>query len=209
MEIPARFVRSFLYFRNRYHKRSKVTLFGQSAGALSASHHYLNENFSTVARAAVRIHLPHYGRSASSHGGTTRRFFNLERVLLFPSLMVTAQLLLGCSSRTTRGLAPRPRQITPSLASSPLTHLISEPAWIPQWPSNYSPSAPFLMGPRAFSATSPPGDYCVGRVDEYHLWLAQSSTKVRFFQVRDYILTLAQGPPSFRRTSELRILPFG
>ncbi|KAI0284358.1 Alpha/Beta hydrolase protein [Russula aff. rugulosa BPL654] len=31
----------------------KVTVFGESAGALSASHHYLNENFSTVARAAI------------------------------------------------------------------------------------------------------------------------------------------------------------
>ncbi|KAI9466877.1 esterase 1 [Lactarius psammicola] len=32
---------------------AKVTLFGESAGALSASHHYLNENFTTVARAAI------------------------------------------------------------------------------------------------------------------------------------------------------------
>ncbi|KAI0307297.1 esterase 1 [Multifurca ochricompacta] len=32
---------------------NKVTVFGQSAGALSASYHYLNENFSTVARAAI------------------------------------------------------------------------------------------------------------------------------------------------------------
>ena len=32
----------------------QVTVFGESAGALSASYHYLNENFSTVARAAVR-----------------------------------------------------------------------------------------------------------------------------------------------------------
>ncbi|KAH9062838.1 esterase 1 [Lactarius vividus] len=32
---------------------AKVTLFGESAGALSASHHYLNENFSAVARAAI------------------------------------------------------------------------------------------------------------------------------------------------------------
>ncbi|KAF8505638.1 extracellular triacylglycerol lipase precursor [Russula emetica] len=31
----------------------KVTVLGQSAGALSASHHYLNEKFSTVARAAI------------------------------------------------------------------------------------------------------------------------------------------------------------
>ncbi|KAI0284362.1 extracellular triacylglycerol lipase precursor [Russula aff. rugulosa BPL654] len=31
----------------------KVTVFGESAGALSASFHYLNENFSTVARAAI------------------------------------------------------------------------------------------------------------------------------------------------------------
>ncbi|KAI0004879.1 Alpha/Beta hydrolase protein [Russula compacta] len=31
----------------------KVTVFGESAGALSASYHYLNDNFSTVARAAI------------------------------------------------------------------------------------------------------------------------------------------------------------
>ncbi|KAH9999287.1 Alpha/Beta hydrolase protein [Russula vinacea] len=31
----------------------KVTVYGQSAGALSAFYHYLNENFSTVARAAI------------------------------------------------------------------------------------------------------------------------------------------------------------
>ncbi|KAI0303270.1 esterase 1 [Russula brevipes] len=31
----------------------KVTIFGESAGALSASYHHLNENFSTVARAAI------------------------------------------------------------------------------------------------------------------------------------------------------------
>ena len=97
-------------------KRSKVTVLGQSAGALSASHHYLNENFTTVARAAVRIRLPHYIRSASSHGGITRRSSNLELVLQLPSLMVTVQLLLGPSSQTTRDLAPRPRQITRSLA---------------------------------------------------------------------------------------------
>jgi hypothetical protein len=190
-------------------KRRKVTVFGESAGALSASHHYLNENFSTVARAAVRPRLPHYARSASSHGGTTRRFSNLELVLPLPSLMVTAQLLLGCSSQTTRDLAPRPRQITRSLASSPPTHLIFEPAWTPLLPSNYSPFSPFLMGPRAFSATSPLGDYRMGRADKCHLWLAQPLMKVCFFQAHDGTLTLAQGRCSFRRTFELKILQFG
>ncbi|KAH9077320.1 esterase 1 [Lactarius deliciosus] len=34
---------------------AKVTLFGESAGALSASHHYLNENFTAVARAADQL----------------------------------------------------------------------------------------------------------------------------------------------------------
>jgi acetylcholinesterase len=32
----------------------KVTLFGESAGASSAAYHYLNEDFTAVARAAVR-----------------------------------------------------------------------------------------------------------------------------------------------------------
>ena len=108
-------------------KPSKVTVFGQSAGALSASHHYLNENFSAVARAAVRTRLPHYARSASLRGGTSRRFSNLELVPPLPSLTVTVQLPLGSSSQTTRDLVPRPRQTTRSLASSPPTHLISEP----------------------------------------------------------------------------------
>lgn len=174
---------------------------------MSASHHYLNENFSTVARAAVRTRLLHYPRLISCRA--TRRFSNLELVLPFPSLMVTVQLLLGCSSQTTRDLAPRPRQITRSLASSPLTHLISEPAWTPVLPSNYSPFAPFLMGPRAFSATSRPGDCRVERVDECHLWLAQPSTKVCFFQVHDGTLTPVQGRFSFRRTFEPKILQFG
>jgi acetylcholinesterase len=31
----------------------KVTIFGQSAGAMSTFYHYLNQNFSTVARAAI------------------------------------------------------------------------------------------------------------------------------------------------------------
>jgi hypothetical protein len=35
----------------------KVTVFGESAGALSTSYHYLNENFTAVARAAVRTCL--------------------------------------------------------------------------------------------------------------------------------------------------------
>jgi carboxylesterase type B len=43
---------------SRYHKRQKVTVFGESAGALSASYHYLNEDFPTVARAAVCACLP-------------------------------------------------------------------------------------------------------------------------------------------------------
>jgi hypothetical protein len=35
----------------------KVTVSGESAGALSASYHYLNEDFATLARAAVRAFL--------------------------------------------------------------------------------------------------------------------------------------------------------
>jgi carboxylesterase type B len=74
----------------------KVTVFGESAGAISASYHYLNEDFSTVARAAVRTGLLLHGCCAPSHGGTSRRFFNLERLLPLPTLMATVELLLGC-----------------------------------------------------------------------------------------------------------------
>ena len=56
------------------------------------------------------------------------RFSNLERVPPFPSLTVTAELLLGCSLQKTHDLAPRPCQTRRSLASSPPTHLISERA---------------------------------------------------------------------------------
>jgi Carboxylesterase family len=57
-----------------------------------------------------------------------RRFSNPERVPPFPSLMVTVELLLGWPSLKTPNLVPRPRQTRHSLASSPLTHRISEPA---------------------------------------------------------------------------------
>ena len=124
--------------------------------------------------------------------------------------MVTVQLLLGTSLQTTRDLAPRPRQMTRSLASSPPTHLISEPAWTPLLLLNHSPFAPLLMGTRAFSVTSPRGDYRMGRVGVCRLWLAQISTKVCFFQVQDDgTLTLAQGQCSFRRTFEPKILQVG
>ena len=36
---------------------------------MSTFYHYLNKDFSTVARAAVRIHLTHYVGSGSSHDG--------------------------------------------------------------------------------------------------------------------------------------------
>ena len=121
---------------------------------MSASHHYLNENFTTVARAAVRTRLPHYARNTSSHDGTTRRFSNLVLDLPLPYLMATVQLPLGISSQTTRDLVPRPHQMTCFLASSPPTHLISKPAWNPLLLLNHSLFAPLLMDLRVFSATS-------------------------------------------------------
>lgn len=45
----------------------KVTIFGESAGAASASHHYLNEDFTTFARAAVRAFLPPHECHSSSY----------------------------------------------------------------------------------------------------------------------------------------------
>ena len=93
---------------------------------MSTFYHYLNKDFSTVARAAVRIHLPRYVGSSSSHDGNISRFSNPERVLHFRSLMVIAELLLGCFLQKIRNLVPRPCQTTRSLASSPPTHLISE-----------------------------------------------------------------------------------
>ena len=55
VEIPARYVLRFSCSPRRlYHNQLQVTIFGQSAGAMSISYFYLNEDFSTVARAAVR-----------------------------------------------------------------------------------------------------------------------------------------------------------
>ena len=53
--ILARYVRGSLTSPHCHHLNpSQVTVFGQSAGAMSISYFYLNDDFSTVARAAVR-----------------------------------------------------------------------------------------------------------------------------------------------------------
>ena len=52
------------------------------------------------------------------------RFSNLARVLPFPSLMATVELLLGCSLQKTHDLAPRHCQTRRFLASSPPTRRI-------------------------------------------------------------------------------------
>lgn len=109
-------------------EQSKVTVFGESAGALSASYHYLNDNFSTVARAAVRTCLPHHGRSASSHDETCRRSSNLGQPPPFPSSKPIVELPLGCFLQTMCNLVLQPPQITRSLASSLPILLTSVPA---------------------------------------------------------------------------------
>ncbi|KAI9448172.1 esterase 1 [Lactarius indigo] len=67
---------------------AKVTLFGESAGALSASHHYLNENFITVARAAI----------FQSGVGSTLPIFNPYRGT--PSWMLFANNTKSCMAPT-------------------------------------------------------------------------------------------------------------
>jgi len=53
--IPARYVRGSSSSPHcLYHDPLQVTIVGQSAGAMSISYFYLNDDFSTVARAAVR-----------------------------------------------------------------------------------------------------------------------------------------------------------
>jgi acetylcholinesterase len=67
---------------------AKVTLFGESAGALSASHHYLNENFTAVARAAI----------FQSGLGSTLPIFNAYRAV--PSWMLFANNTKSCTAST-------------------------------------------------------------------------------------------------------------
>ncbi|KAH9045548.1 esterase 1 [Lactarius pseudohatsudake] len=67
---------------------AKVTLFGESAGALSASHHYLNENFTAVARAAI----------FQSGVGSTLPIFNAYRGT--PSWMLFANNTKSCMALT-------------------------------------------------------------------------------------------------------------
>ncbi|KAF8272567.1 Alpha/Beta hydrolase protein [Lactarius quietus] len=66
---------------------AKVTLFGESAGALSASHHYLNENFTAVARAAI-----------FQSGLSTLPIFNAYRAI--PSWMHFANNTKSCTAPT-------------------------------------------------------------------------------------------------------------
>ncbi|KAH9006961.1 esterase 1 [Lactarius hatsudake] len=65
-----------------------VTLFGESAGAVSASHHYLNENFTAVARAAI----------FQSGVGSTLPIFNAYRGT--PSWMLFANNTKSCMGLT-------------------------------------------------------------------------------------------------------------
>ncbi|KAI0251263.1 esterase 1 [Lactifluus subvellereus] len=67
---------------------SKVTVFGQSAGALSTSYHYLNENFTTVARAAIFM----------SGMASTLPIFDPYRAI--PSWMLFAQNTPSCATRS-------------------------------------------------------------------------------------------------------------
>jgi carboxylesterase type B len=64
----------------------KVTIFGESAGATSASHHYFKENFSTVARAAIFL----------SGTGSTFPIFDGYRTT--PSWMLFANNTQSCAT---------------------------------------------------------------------------------------------------------------
>ncbi|THH14881.1 hypothetical protein EW146_g5513 [Bondarzewia mesenterica] len=64
----------------------KVTIFGQSAGAISLALHYLNENFTNVARAAI----------FESGSASTLSLFNASR--LYPSWLAFARGTPSCTS---------------------------------------------------------------------------------------------------------------
>ncbi|KAH9179846.1 esterase 1 [Lactarius sanguifluus] len=77
-----------LGLRDQWAALEWVTLFGESAGALSASYHYLNENFTAVARAAI----------FQSGLGSTLPIFNAYRGT--PSWMLFANNTKSCMALT-------------------------------------------------------------------------------------------------------------
>jgi hypothetical protein len=85
---------------------------------MSVAYHYLNEEFSTVARAAVRARpLTHRLGASYLTIYDPYRSLNLERHPLCQIMMPTATFHLGCSFHKTQDPVLRHRPIIRSLAS--------------------------------------------------------------------------------------------
>ncbi|KAI0269120.1 extracellular triacylglycerol lipase precursor [Gloeopeniophorella convolvens] len=114
----------------------KVTVFGQSAGALSAAFHYLNENFSSVARAAI----------FQSGVGSSLSTFEADRGT--PSWMLFANNTPACASSV-----PYPNDTFACLMAAPSSDLRTgiEPAMAIE----LFPFRPVLDGPEGIISDFP------------------------------------------------------